>query len=178
MSAKHTRDLLELAGHDPHTPVRRTPADGEAEEMVDLAYAVERLEACYTLSAQEIADVLATGATLRTPFAFYREPFQPRMMPGQEPYTPEEQARASALVTDAAMGDPGEAAEPPLVRMQREERSGLTGYHAVHLSGRDICNPAYRHTRADGVACHLEYDPQRGTVLVPDSACKDRTVRP
>lgn len=35
----------------------------------------------------------------------------PRMMPGQEPYTPEELDRLHALVHDAALGDPGEAGE-------------------------------------------------------------------
>lgn len=155
MSAKHTRDLLARARHDPHTPIRRIPAGGEAEEMVDLAYAVERLEACSTLSAREIADVLASGATMRTPFAFYREPFITRMMPGQTPYTPEEREQLARLVHDAAAGDPGEQEEPL-----------------------PICNPEYRHRRADGVMAHLEYDPQRGTVLVPDAACKGRTVQP
>lgn len=149
MSARHTRDLLERAGHDPATPIIRVPAGGESEEVVDLAYAVERLEASYTLSTQEIADVLATGASLRTPFAFYREPFAQRMMPGQIPYTREERERRSRLVGAAAAGDPGEQAEPL-----------------------PVCNPTYRHRLADGVMAHLEYDPERGTVLVPDAACK------
>ncbi len=35
----------------------------------------------------------------------------PRMMPGQEPYTPEEMTRLQNLVSDAAKGDPGEADE-------------------------------------------------------------------
>jgi len=34
------------------------------------------------------------------------------MMPGQEPYTPEERERLYALVRDAADGDPGEQGEP------------------------------------------------------------------
>ena len=35
-----------------------------------------------------------------------------RMMPGQEPYTDAEAKRLSALVDDAAAGDPGEQNEP------------------------------------------------------------------
>ena len=34
-----------------------------------------------------------------------------KMMPGQEPYTPEELARLQSLVSDAAEGDPGETEE-------------------------------------------------------------------
>lgn len=34
-----------------------------------------------------------------------------------------------------------------------------------------VCNPTYQEQRTDGVWAHLEYDPQRGTVLVPDVAC-------
>lgn len=35
-----------------------------------------------------------------------------KMMPGQEPYSVEETAQLNLLVSDAAAGDPGEAAEP------------------------------------------------------------------
>ena len=37
----------------------------------------------------------------------------PKMMPGQEPYTPAELTTLYGLVADAAAGDPGEANEPP-----------------------------------------------------------------
>ena len=37
----------------------------------------------------------------------------PRMMPGQEPYTPAELDTLHALVHDGAAGDPGETSEPP-----------------------------------------------------------------
>lgn len=36
-----------------------------------------------------------------------------------------------------------------------------------------VCNPMYQERRLDGVWAHLELDPKRGTVLVPDTACKD-----
>lgn len=35
----------------------------------------------------------------------------PKMMPGQEPYTPDELARVEKLVSDAADSDPGETGE-------------------------------------------------------------------
>ena len=38
-------------------------------------------------------------------------PEAPKMMPGQEPYTPNELATLYGLVSDAAAGDPGEANE-------------------------------------------------------------------
>ena len=37
-----------------------------------------------------------------------------------------------------------------------------------------VCNPQYQERRLDGVMAHLEYDPQRGTVLVQDTACQER----
>ena len=37
-----------------------------------------------------------------------------------------------------------------------------------------VCNPMYQEPRTDGVMAHLELDPRTGgTVLVPDTACKD-----
>jgi len=39
-----------------------------------------------------------------------------------------------------------------------------------------VCNPMYQERRLDGVLAHLEYDPKHGTILVPDSACKDRAA--
>lgn len=36
----------------------------------------------------------------------------PKMMPGQEPYTPAELTTLYGMVADAAAGDPGEANEP------------------------------------------------------------------
>ena len=36
----------------------------------------------------------------------------PKMMPGQEEYTPEELAQLYQTVSDAAEGDPGEQDEP------------------------------------------------------------------
>ncbi|MGV0985033.1 MAG: hypothetical protein ACOYB2_10790 [Limnohabitans sp.] len=43
----------------------------------------------------------------------------PKMMPGQEPYTPEEVATLHALVADAALGDPGEAGEADVLHSVR-----------------------------------------------------------
>ena len=40
------------------------------------------------------------------------ETFKTKMMPGQTPYTPEEQRQLEALVRDAADEDPGEENEP------------------------------------------------------------------
>lgn len=37
-----------------------------------------------------------------------------------------------------------------------------------------VCNPQYQERRRDGVMAHLELDPRHGTILVPDTACKDR----
>lgn len=61
-----------LPGYNPDQPVIRISAGGEPEEQVTLSYAITRLKACYTLSADQIAQLLIEGVTLRTPFAFYR----------------------------------------------------------------------------------------------------------
>lgn len=36
-----------------------------------------------------------------------------------------------------------------------------------------VCNPMYQERRLDGVMAHLELDPRHGTILVPDTACKE-----
>jgi len=36
-----------------------------------------------------------------------------------------------------------------------------------------VCNPQYQERRLDGVMAHLELDPRHGTILVPDTACKE-----
>lgn len=37
-----------------------------------------------------------------------------------------------------------------------------------------VCSPMYQERRLDGVMAHLEYDPEGGTLLVEDTACRDR----
>lgn len=46
----------------------------------------------------------------------------PRMMPGQEPYTPEELKKLYALISAAADEDPGEAMEEVYLREQEREQ--------------------------------------------------------
>ena len=68
----------------------------------------------------------------------------PRMMPGQEPYTPAELDTLHSLIHDAAEGDPGETNEPP---------------SCADCAGR---HPDYRSDFG-----HLDMDPTTGaTILV------------
>jgi len=55
----------------------------------------------------------------------YRLANQPKMMPGQEPYTEEELKQLHKMVSDAAEGDPGETEEAEVLwKRDKKKKQG------------------------------------------------------
>lgn len=67
--------------------------------------------------------------------------FRVRMMPGQTPYTPEEQKKLNHLVNEAAAGDPGERNERTTMTKAQKEVAAITDLAC--MLGRESKSPKH-----------------------------------